>query len=309
MIETVFTRAQDGFRWLDSVQPSSEELASIAQTYTLHPTSVQDCLQPEHLPKFERFDNAYFLIVRGYDENCLGDADTVQELTRKTAIFWNSHFFITIHRQDQLFMEGMRRFWSAPGVQIPAEPSIPLLHDLIKRVLISYEAPLEAADSRLDEYEEKVFISQSEARILQELYLLKRKATVFKKMIFLTKDVLKSLNIESRQHRPLVQDLIETADRFFFLADQLLENTNTLLNMHISLSSQRTNEVMRVLTLFSVFFLPLTFIVGIYGMNFDFMPELRHPFGYPAILVVMLLIVLGVFLWFRRKGWLGKRGE
>ena len=309
MIETVFTRMSDGFRWLDAVQPSSAELGTIAETYTLHPTSVQDCLQPEHLPKFERFDNAFFLIVRGYDENCPGDADTVQELTRKTAIFWNAHFFITIHRQDQRFIEGMRGHWSAPGVQIPAEPSIPLLHDLIKRILISYEAPLESADSRLDEYEEQVFLSQSGARILQELYLLKLKATVFKKMIFLTKDVLKSLNIESRQYRPLVQDLIETTDRLFFLADQLLENTNTLLNMHISLSSQRTNEVMRVLTLFSVFFLPLTFIVGIYGMNFDFMPELRHPWGYPVILVVMLLVVLGVYLWFYRKGWLGKRGE
>jgi len=128
-------------------------------------------------------------------------------------------------------------------------------------------------------------------------------------MIFLTKDVLKSLNIESRTHRPLVQDLIETADRLFFLADQLLENTNTLLSMHISLSSQRTNEVMRVLTLFSVFFLPLTFIVGIYGMNFKYMPELYHPLGYPLILFVMLLVVVGVFLWFRRKGWLGSKGE
>ncbi|HOC88567.1 MAG TPA: CorA family divalent cation transporter [bacterium] len=309
MINTVFTRTQDGYRWLDSIQPASAELGSIAEAYALHPTSVQDCLQPEHLPKFERFDNAYFLIVRAYDEKCPVDADTVQELTRKIAIFWNAHFFITIHRQDQLFMEGMRNLWSVPGAQIPAEPSIPLLHDLIKRVLISYEAPLEAADSRLDEYEEQVFVSQSEARILQELYLLKRKATVFKKMIFLTKDVLKSLNIESRTHRPLVQDLIETADRLFFLADQLLENTNTLLSMHISLSSQRTNEVMRVLTLFSVFFLPLTFIVGIYGMNFKYMPELYHPLGYPLILFVMLLVVVGVFLWFRRKGWLGSKGE
>ncbi|HQG44163.1 MAG TPA: CorA family divalent cation transporter, partial [bacterium] len=168
---------------------------------------------------------------------------------------------------------------------------------------------LETAAVRLDGYEEKVFTSRAEPRLLKELYLLKRKATVFKKMIFLTKDVLRALTIETHQHRPLIQDLIETADRLFFLADALLENTNTLLNMHISLASQRTNEVMRVLTLFSVFFLPLTFIVGIYGMNFEFMPELHHPLGYPFILLAMLLVVVAVYSWFRRKGWLGSEGE
>ncbi|HPR86879.1 MAG TPA: CorA family divalent cation transporter [bacterium] len=309
MTHTVFERTLDGFRWLDSIQPTAAELDRIAVDYALHPTSVQDCLQPEHLPKFENFDNTHFLIVRAYDQECPEDSDSVQELTRKIAIFWNSHFFITIHRSDQPFLEELRRLWTSPGARPTAEPSVPLLHDLIKRVLVSYERPLEAAAARLDEYEETVFIRQAEPRLLQELYLLKRKATVFKKVIFLTKDVLRTLTIETHQHRPLIQDLIETADRLFFLADQLLENTNTLLNMHISLASQRTNEVMRVLTLFSVFFLPLTFIVGIYGMNFDFMPELRHPLGYPIILLVMFLVVIAVFVWFRRKGWLGPGGE
>ncbi len=305
MTHTVFERAEDGYRWLDCIQPTAAELEEIAQFYALHPTSVQDCLQPEHLPKFEKFDNALFLIIRAYDEKCPEDSDSVQGLTRKTAIFWNSHFFITIHRQDQPFMEELRRTWSAPAMQAQPELSVPILHDLIKRTLISYESPLEAAAGQLEAYETEVFTSRSEPHILQKLYLLKRKATVFKKMIFLTKDVLKTLTIESRHHRPLVQDLAETADRLFFLADHLLENTNTLLSLHISLSSQRTNEVMRILTLFSVFFLPLTFIVGIYGMNFEHMPELRHPFGYPAVLTAMFLVVAGVFLWFRRKGWLG----
>ncbi len=309
MTNTVFARGQDGFRWLDCIQPTPAELDRIAKDYTLHPTSVQDCLQPEHLPKFERFDNTHFLIIRAYDEACPEDADSIQALTRKIAIFWNGHFFITIHRLDQPFLEDLRLLWSAADAQATSEPAVTLLHDLIRRVLLSYERPLEAAAARLDDHEEKVFKSRAEPRLLQELYLLKRKATVFKKMIFLTKDVLRSLTIETHQHRPLIQDLIETADRLFFLADQLLENTNTLLNMHISLASQRTNEVMRVLTLFSVFFLPLTFMVGIYGMNFDFMPELHHPLGYPVILLAMLLVAVAVYFWFRRKGWLGSNGE
>jgi magnesium transporter len=306
MTNTVLERAQDGYRWLDCIQPNSAELEEIARNFTLHPTSVQDCLQPEHLPKFEKFDNALFLIVRAYDENCPKDSDSVQQLTRKIAIFWNTHFLITIHRQDQPFMEELRRVWTSSSVKSQPDLSLPIMHDLIKRVLLSYESPLEQAASRLDSYESAVFTSQTEPHILQELYLLKRKAAVFKKMIYLTKDVLKTLTIESRQHRPLVQDLIETADRLFFLADQLLENANNLLNLHISLSSQRTNEVMRILTLFSVFFLPLTFIVGIYGMNFEHMPELAHPYGYPFALLFMVIVVVSVYAWFRRRGWLRK---
>jgi magnesium transporter len=103
---------------------------------------------------------------------------------------------------------------------------------------------------------------------------------------------------------PVHQDLRE-----FFLSletsyDQTIENANNLLNLYISISSQRTNEVVRVLTLFSVFFMPLTFIVGIYGMNFEFMPELRSPYGYPVVLIAMALITIGIYSWFKKKHWL-----
>jgi len=89
-----------------------------------------------------------------------------------------------------------------------------------------------------------------------------------------------------------------------FYADELLEDVNNLLSMQLALASHRTNEVVRVLTVFSVFFLPLTFIVGVYGMNFHFMPELRSPWGYPAVLVGMGLVTLAIYLWFRSRGWL-----
>jgi magnesium transporter len=77
-----------------------------------------------------------------------------------------------------------------------------------------------------------------------------------------------------------------------------------LFNIYFSVSSQRTNEVIRVLTIFSVFFMPLTFVAGIYGMNFEFMPELRQQWGYPGVIGLMALITLGIYFWFKRKGWL-----
>jgi magnesium transporter len=76
------------------------------------------------------------------------------------------------------------------------------------------------------------------------------------------------------------------------------------MNLYLSLSSQRTNEAMRVLTVFSAFFLPLTFIAGVYGMNFEYMPELTWKLGYPGAMAAMVLISVGIYFWFKRKGWI-----
>jgi magnesium transporter len=86
--------------------------------------------------------------------------------------------------------------------------------------------------------------------------------------------------------------------------EEVYENIHSLLNIYISLSSQRTNEVMRTLTVFTAFFLPLTFIVGVYGMNFKYMPELEAHWGYPGVIGLMLAITIAVWIWFKRKGWL-----
>jgi magnesium transporter len=102
----------------------------------------------------------------------------------------------------------------------------------------------------------------------------------------------------------LFRDVQENAESYHFYADELLDDANTLLNVQLALASHRTGEVMRVLTVFSVFFLPLTFIVGVYGMNFRFMPELNSPWGYPAVLGAMLLVTLLIYRWFRSRGWL-----
>ena len=97
---------------------------------------------------------------------------------------------------------------------------------------------------------------------------------------------------------------VPTDRGYRFYADELLDDVNTVLNVQLALAAHRTGEVMRILTVFSVFFLPLTFLVGVYGMNFDFMPELHARWGYPVVLAAMGVITLAIYLWFRRRGWL-----
>lgn len=275
----------------------------MAREYGLHPTSVYDCLEPEHLPKFERIGEVTFMITRAFDEACSADADTVQELTRKVAVFASERFLITIHRKDQPFLARAREKWAPAG---PAEVKSPLfvLVDVLRQVLLSYEKPLDAATLAFEDFETRIFRHESASLIIHDIYFLKRKASVFKRMLHLTHDFLPKLGSGAPENAPLVQDLKEEAEHLSFYADELLENVNGLLNLHISLASHRTNEVVRLLTVISLFFLPLTFIVGIYGMNFDYMPELRLPWGYLAVWLGMIGVCLGIFLWVRGRGWL-----
>jgi magnesium transporter len=123
-------------------------------------------------------------------------------------------------------------------------------------------------------------------------------------MLSHTRDAVQKLVPASEPTAPLYQDLRENAESMHYYADELMEDVNNLLSIQLALASHRTNEVVRVLTVFSVFFLPLTFIVGVYGMNFDYMPELREHWGYPGVLVGMGLVTFVIYLWFRRRGWL-----
>jgi magnesium transporter len=101
-----------------------------------------------------------------------------------------------------------------------------------------------------------------------------------------------------------VQNLKEEADRLFFYSDDLVESANDIIQLSISMSSNRMNELVRLLTIVSLFLLPLNLITGVYGMNFDGMPELRHPFGYAAAICLMLVIEVGIYFFLRKRGWI-----
>src|SRR5262245_36816218 len=105
--------AKSGFVWIDIFNPKRADIEAIAKTYNLHSTSVQDCLDPEHLPKFEKLSTYHFVILRAYDEKANVESDTVQELTRKVAVFYSDHFLVTVHRKDQTFLAQLREKWRA----------------------------------------------------------------------------------------------------------------------------------------------------------------------------------------------------
>ncbi len=290
------------WHWLDVVDPSAQEVEQIAKKYALHPNLVEDCLDPTHLPKHEKIGPVSFLIIRAYDETSGVDADTVQELTRKIAVFIGPDFILTLHRKDQLFLKVLRARWETlqPG-QLRSKAHF--ISELLESAIYTYEKPLDWATTAFEALEEKIFKPTVHPNVIEDGYYLKRKASVFKRILRMTGDLLPKIQYFQDQ-ASLQQNLKEGSDNLFFFADELLENLNNLLTLHLSLSSQKTNEVIRVLTIISIFFMPLNLIAGIYGMNFTHMPELQWYLGYPLALTLMVIVTLGIRAWFKKKGWL-----
>jgi magnesium transporter len=308
-LNPVIQRSNPPFVWLDLIAPTEDDLRKVADQYGLHATSVQDCLDPEHLPKHEQFEGHTFAILRAWDESSGGGCTTVQELTRKVAIFTGPTFLITIHRKDQPWLSALREKFRSNGAGATSAASpeaLPtkVLTWLLNAVIDTYTKPLETIEKRLDAFEGLVFGGQEFAGELREIHLLKRQVTLIKRLLWRTVDVVQRMSPASGRSAPLYRDVQENAESSHFYADELLDDVNTLLNIQLALASHRTGEVMRVLTVFSVFFLPLTFIVGVYGMNFEFMPELHTHWGYPGALATMGIVTLAIFRWFRRRGWL-----
>ncbi len=306
-VRTVVQRTEPAFVWLDVVQPTAAELEDLASRYGLHPTSVQDCLDPEHLPKYERIGATTFIIIRAIDAAAGPRASSVQELTRKVAIFFGPNFLITIHRTPQPFLTALEQEYAAvpePPTGAPESIMPQLLIDLVNGAATTYDAPLEASENSIDEFESLVFEEQEGAAPLRAMYFERRRVGLMKRMLRHTLDVIQRLVPAGNHATPLYQDLRENVESMHVYADELLEDVNHLLNIQLALASHRTNEVVRVLTVFSVFFLPLTFIVGVYGMNFRFMPELGERWGYPAVWGLMIVVTAAIYFWFRRRGWL-----
>lgn len=283
------------FHWIDVTHPTESELIELTAEYKLHAEAVKDCLQPDHLPKFETIDEVQFMIIRYFDSACTSDADTIQQISRKLSIFAGAKFLITIHR---LPYEYPVEFSQNKTLSIHE-----LLYKLLYSALKTYEIPMTKLDKDIDFYESRIFLKKRIPDLLKSLYRIKRRIYVIRKLLNLADEVVVK-SAPAHRKSTSYQELKDYYTKHDTIAEQLYDNINSLLSIYISISSQRTNEVMRVLTTFSAFFLPLTFLVGVYGMNFRHMPELEYPMAYPLVWGFMVVISLVIYGWFKRKGWI-----
>lgn len=290
----------ENVKWIDITEPSTTEMEAISKEYNLHYQLVRDCMEPDHLPKYDSVNEVNFLILRYYCHGFDKQMATIQELSNKIAIFYTKDFLITIHKDPIQFLTNIQRKYIEKNKCSGAEEAVT---KILWYALETFDDPAQRLSEQIDFYENKILLKDVTNEQLQALYYIKRQASISNKILMLMSEPINHIRTLAKDD-PDLQDLKDQHLKIITLYNQILEDVNNLMNLYMSFSAQKTNDVMKVLTIFSVFFMPLTFIVGIYGMNFDFMPELNQKWGYPAVLILMIIVTVVIYQWFIRKKWL-----
>ena len=287
-------RQFNSFHWLDVKSPTEEQFAEIAKEYNLEIFAVKDSLEPGHLPKIEKIKDFNFVILRAYTANENDNISTVEELSNKVAFFYNEKQLITIHRTPFTFLENL----SKPDKHYNSVYDLLIM--IFKQIVLTYTGPSQWQTNQIDEVEKTIFLKKDSKISLEDLYYQKAETRISKKLLVLTQNVINQIVVPEKNQTPL-QDVKDNLVKLILEYEEALENAYNLMHTYLSVTAQKSNDVMKLLTIFSAFFLPLTFIVGVYGMNFDFMPELRWKYGYLYVIIFMTFLSLIIYMWFKRK--------
>jgi len=302
-----FEHQWQDFKWIDIEGPSQQDFVNLATEFDLPLQPLANCLDPEHLPRADFFGDTAFLILRHHDVHAKESAYSMQALTTKLVFAVGKDYVLTIHRAPIPTISDRIEKCNFENLSL-----INFLRSMINGVILSFDRPVEELKAKTEVIEGRVFALRRR-NILREGYKIKRKVSTYRKVFKFTLDVLMKLKLRTEFPIDDVSEIREPLDRLIFYTDNMYEEITGLLNLHLSLMSQKTNEasfktneIMRILTVVSIFFLPLNFIAGVYGMNFENMPELKHEHGYFVTLGLMFFIAIAILAWISRKGWLKK---
>ena len=281
----------DSFKWIDIENPNKNDLEKITSQYHLNYYLIKDSLERGHLPKYEKTYKIDFFIFRAYTSNVSLNIDEIGEMSNKIAFFILEDTLFTIHRAHFNFLN----IHEEKHIKIQE-----LFLRIVGSMMETFSKPTQDLSSKITDIEKTIFLKDHRQVLLEELYFIKSQSRILRKVLHISQNVIEQV-AEKYQQSYQYQDIKDQLLNLLTINEESVENSNQLMTTYLSISDQKNNEVVRLLTIFSAFFLPLTFIAGVYGMNFNFMPELKWKYGYLYSLMFMLLIVVVIYIWFRRN--------
>jgi magnesium transporter len=278
-------------------------LQNIGQNFDFHPLVIEDILNTNQRPKLEIFDDYIFIIMK----MIVYDVDKQKLNIEQVSIILGKNYVFTFQeRRGDVFQPIRDRLKNIKG-RLRKNKHDYLMYALMDVIVDNYFKILEDISINIENFEEAVTQSPDQS-LIEQIYNIKRELLLLKKSIWPLREIVSSLKKEET-------DLIASNTEIYLndLSDhiiQLIEVTETyrdmasgLMDTYMSMVSHRMNEVMKVLTIIATIFIPLTFIAGIYGMNFEIMPELKWKWGYFSVWGVMIIIFIGMLFYFKRKKW------
>jgi len=300
-------RDQSAVIWVDMESPTEADEQALLDVFHFHPLTVEDCRENRHYPKVEEFPGYIYFIVHGVRADTSPDRFNTIELDG----FLGPNYVITYHHDMFRSINNVKQLLRTSPIACQRGPAF-LLHQILDQVIDYYSPVLDDFDDRIDELEDTIFtLKKPNNQILAQIMDLKRSVLRLRRISNKQMDILLRMSrgefhLIPEDMRPFYRDVYDHIVRVTDLAESYRDLIGGSLEAYLSVVSNRMNEIMKVLTIFSAIMLPLTFIAGVYGMNFDNMPELHSRYGYFGTIIVMIVIAVGMLILFWKRGWLGR---
>ncbi|MET9858368.1 magnesium and cobalt transport protein CorA [Streptomyces smyrnaeus] len=307
-------QSRHGFVWIGLHEPTEEEFSDIAQEYGLHPLAVEDAVHAHQRPKLERYDESLFTVFKTihYVEHAELTANSEVVETGEVMCFTGRDYIITVRHGGQGSLRALRHRLEDDPELLGKGPSA-VLHAIADQTVDGYLAVADAVQDDIDEVEIDVFSDRSgsgkRGGDAGRIYQLKREVLEFKRAVSPLMRPMQTLSERPvRLIDPDIQKYFrDVADHLTRVNEQVLgfdDLLNSILQANLAQATVAQNEDMRKITAWAAIFAVPTMIAGIYGMNFDYMPETDWKYGYPAVLLLILAICYGIHRGFKRNGWL-----
>ena len=297
----------DGFTWIDVHGLGDlHTMETLGRLFHIHPLALEDVVHVPTRPKAESYDDHLLIVTRMI--RVTGECEVE---TEQVSILVGTNYVLTLQEKAGDVLEPVReRLRSGRGI-IRSAGSGYLGYAILDTIVDAYFPAIEAVADRLEQLEERVMVDPSPTT-LRELNRFKNLLIRIRRAVAPQREAVNSL---VRGDNPFLDDrtrlyLRDTYDHCLSSSEMVetsREFVNGLMNTYLTVVSNRMNEVMKTLTILMSIFVPVTFMAGLYGMNFDHMPELHWMWSYPALLLAMLAVAGGMLLYFRRLGWIGGR--
>ena len=284
--------------WVDFDNPSESEIDLLRKYFNFHPLSIEDCIFSLNKPKLDYYDGYSFFILNALKRDTLGPTEI--------SLFVNQNYIISFHTEslseiDEAFQRvtGDESNW-VKGPSFVAYQILDKIVDQFFPAVYKIEDKLDGIDSNLD--------NKSIHKMLDDVFKIRGDLLKLRRIVSSMRDLLyRILNSERlpsfKEHKLYFSDIHDHLLKLADMLDSSREITSDLRDSYLSINSNRMNTNMMVLTVITTIFIPLSFVAGIYGMNFEFMPELTWSYGYFMVLGIMTCMGISMFLWFKRKGW------